>query len=68
MVTVVAGITYVRGGRGRRRWEVRTTPDGWSGYGLRGSRDIDGILADARAGRVRRGWQVLRGEPWWAAR
>ncbi|MGQ7786277.1 DUF6226 family protein [Nesterenkonia sp. PF2B19] len=65
ILTVVGGAVHVSGGGGRRRWVAWTTPGGHRASGRRIPRDVDGILTDARAGRVRRGWQVLCGESWW---
>lgn len=55
ILTVVGGAVHVSGGGGRRRWVAWTTPGGHRASGRRIPRDVDGILTDARAGRVRRG-------------
>nr|WP_246349184.1 DUF6226 family protein [Nesterenkonia xinjiangensis] len=65
ILTVVGGALHVSGGRGRRRWVAWTTPEGHRASGLGIPRDLSRVLDDARAGRARRGCEVLRGEPWW---
>lgn len=38
---------------------------GWSAEGALARCDVNGLLADVRAGRVRRGHRVERGDRWW---